>query len=164
MIKTTMTDDDAKDRLDKFLDAEDYALAVHEAGHAVVADALGAKVVSVEMFSTGGGKTDCEVFADDVKNLAVCVAGCRAEHALKARTPRSGKKSDFDTMRKLLSRFPEAERRAARAEGYRLANVKLQANADVLSRIAGALFARRFSAVARIEGNELAELLAGVSV
>jgi hypothetical protein len=46
-------------------------------------------------------------------------------------------------------------------KGYQLANVNLKANADVVSRIADALFARRFADRVRIEGDELAVLLAG---
>jgi hypothetical protein len=62
-------------------------------------------------------------------------------------------------MRKLLSHYPEADRRAARAEGYRLADVTIKAKVDVVQRIADALFARRFKDKARIEGNELDTLL-----
>jgi hypothetical protein len=56
---------------------------------------------------------------------------------------------------------PELERPAARAEGYRLADEKLKAKAVVVGSIADALFARRFTDKARIEGDELAALLAG---
>jgi hypothetical protein len=143
-------------------DADERALAVHEAGHAVVARALGADVVFVEIdVGTGNGGSRSSVFADNIKNLAVCVAGCRAEHAFGASSPRSTKKGDLRLMRTLLLCFPEAERRAARAKSYQLADVNLKANADVVSRIADALFARRFADRARIEGDELAVLLAG---
>ena len=64
----------------------------------------------------------------------------------------------------MLLCFPRPERRAARAKGYQLANVNLKANADVVSRIADALFTRRFADRARIEGDELAVLLAGAWV
>ena len=57
--------------------------------------------------------------------------------------------------------MPELERPAARAEGYRLADEKLKAKAVVVGSIADALFARRFPDKARIEGDELAALLAG---
>lgn len=68
---------------------------------------------------------------------------------------------DFRAMRKMLARIPEAERRAARAEGYRLADGMLKANADVVRRIADALLSRQFSFSARLDGAELAALLAG---
>jgi hypothetical protein len=88
------------------------ALTVHEAGHAVVARALGADVVIVEIdLTTGNGSSRLQDFSDHVNNLA----GCKAEHAFDARSSRRTK------MRKLLSELPEADRRAARAESYRLA-------------------------------------------
>jgi hypothetical protein len=52
------------------LDADERALAVHEAGHAVVARALGADVVFVEIdVGTGNGGSRSGVFADNIKNL-----------------------------------------------------------------------------------------------
>jgi hypothetical protein len=62
----------------------------------------------------------------------------------------------------LLFRFPETERLAALVEGFTLADVNLQANEQAVRDIAGALFERRFADVARIEGGELAGLLAEV--
>jgi hypothetical protein len=162
-MPVSMTDDDDKVALSNALDAEERALAIHEAGHTVVARALGADVVFVEIdIGTGNGWSQSRTFDDDVKNLAVCVAGCRAEHAFGASSPRATKKGDLKIMRKLLSHYTEADRRAARAEGYRLADVTLKANADVVHRIADALFARRFEDKARIEGDELDVLLAAV--
>lgn len=150
----SMTDDDD---IRNFLDAQDRALAVHETGHAVVAHALGAEVLFVEIdVGSGNGWTRSSEFADNIKNLAICVAGCRAEHALEAAALRKTKKADFRHMQKLLSRFPEAERRAARAEGYKLADVILKAKSDVVHRLAETLLACH-----RIEGEELAALLAG---
>lgn len=94
-----MEDEDdleAKAALDAFLDCEaradakNRALAVHEAGHTVVARALGAEIVFVEIdLVTGNGGSRSSTFDDDqIKNLAVCVAGCRAEHLLDARDRR----------------------------------------------------------------------------
>jgi hypothetical protein len=158
-------DDDGAEAFTNFFAAKARALAVHEAGHAAVAHGLGAEVCFVEIdVWTGNGWSRSRVFDDNVKNLAVCVAGCRAEHAFGASSPRGTKKGDLRDMRKLLSLFPEADhRRAARAEAYRLADVTLKANADIVHRIADALFARWDSADARIQGDELAELLAGAA-
>jgi hypothetical protein len=111
--------------------------------------------------ATGNGGSNSCTFDDDTKNIAVWVAGCRAEHAFSAPSPRSTKMGDFRAMRKLLARIPEAERRAARAEGYRLADEALRANADVVLRDADALLSRRFDFSARLEGEKLAALLAG---
>jgi hypothetical protein len=160
-------DDDDVELMHNWLEAMDRALAVHEAGHTVVARALGAHVLFVEIdLATGNGGSRSSTFDDDqIKNLAVCVAGCRAEHLLDApRSPRKTKMGDFRLMRELLSCLPEAERRAARAAGYRLADQTLKANARAVGRIADVLIARRWKAdttVVRIEGNELKALLGG---
>jgi hypothetical protein len=145
------------DDVTALLDAEDRALAVHEAGHAVVARALGAEVAFIEIdLGTGNGSSRSGDFADQIKNLAVCVAGCRAEHVLKEPAlGRKAKESDRKKMRKILSSLPEAERRAARAEGYRRAEAILMGNANVVRRIAHELRTRN----GRIEGDELSALL-----
>jgi len=158
-----MTDDEDAINEINALDADDRALAIHEAGHAVVARALGAEVVCVEIdVRTGNGGSRSSVFADNIKNLAVCVAGRKAEHAFAAlalRSTRTEERSthDLQQMENLLLRFPEAERYAARAASYRLAAENLTANADVVHRIADELLARE-----HIEGEELAGLLAAV--
>jgi hypothetical protein len=161
-----MTDDDDEADLHNFLHAQDHALAVHEAGHTVVARALGGGVVYVEMdLATGDGRSRSSKFVEPFANLAVCVAGCRAEHIFEVRSARSTKKGDFKEMRRLLSEIPKAERRAARAEGYRLADEILMANADIVRGLVEALMARRWSsedAVGRIEGVDLAALIAEV--
>jgi hypothetical protein len=159
-----MEDDDAE--LTDYLEAMDRALAVHEAGHTVVARALGAEVLFVEIdLATGNGGSRSSTFDDDqIKNLAVCVAGCRAEHLLDAHKLRKTKIGDFRLMRELLARLPGPDRRAARAAGYRLADEILQAKADIVCRIADELLARRWKAdttVVRIEGDELIALLGG---
>jgi hypothetical protein len=174
---TAHNNDDESDslqvKLDNFLYAEARALAIHEAGHAVVARALGANVVSVVVNfrsrdRTGDGKTTTSgEFADHTKNLAVCVAGCRAEHTFESFTPRKMKKGDYRQIRRLLlQHFAVTKRRAARAKGYRDADETLTENRAVVLGLADALLARRsnakIGAKARIEGAELAVLLAGV--
>jgi len=159
-----MEDDEAD--LHNWPEAMDRALAVHEAGHTAVARALGAEVVFVEIdLATGNGGSRSSMFDDNqIKNLAVCVAGCRAEHLLGAHSPRKTKIGDFRIMRDLLGRVPEAERRAARAAGYGLADETLEANADAVRRIADELLDRRWKAdtsVVRIDGSELVVLLSG---
>jgi hypothetical protein len=160
-----MEDDDEAD-LHNWIEDMDRALAVHEAGHTVVARALGAEIVFVEIdLATGNGGSRSSTFDNDqIKNLAVCVAGCRAEHLLDAHSLRKTKIGDFRLMRELLARVSEAERRAARAAGYRLADETLKANADAVRRIADELLARRWKAdsiVVRIDGDELIVLLGG---
>jgi len=72
-----MDDDDAITKLNNFLKIEARAFAVHEAGHAVVAWALGGDVLFVEIDSLtlDDGKARSSVFDDNIKNLAVCLAG-----------------------------------------------------------------------------------------
>jgi hypothetical protein len=127
-----------------FLDADDRALALHEAGHAIVAHELGAKVVFVQLkMKTACGLTGTEKeFADDAKNLAVCVAGCMAEHVFAKPRRSETHKGDFRKMLELLRRQPEGKRRAALAGAYRRASKKLRANTDAAHRIADVLLDR----------------------
>lgn len=163
-----MGDDDECVDIRHPLDTADYALAVHEAGHAVVACALGAEVLFVEIdLNTGGGSTCANRFTEASENLAVHAAGGRAEQLITAPTPKSNKKCDHRMMRQELMRLPKSERRAALAEGYRLADqkLKLKANAAVVRKIAKRLFDRKPAAAdgkPRIKGDELAALLAEV--
>jgi hypothetical protein len=175
-----MTDDLDTVNVSKALDAAERALTIHEAGHAVVAHALGADLVLVEVYVSrpnpddgkmGGGKT-CfrEPFIDDTKSLAVCVAGYKAELAFAADEQRLAKMferegrlaGDSKQMQELLSRFPEAQQLAALVEGFRLADMNLQANEQAVRDIADALIERRFADAARIESDELAAFLAEV--
>jgi hypothetical protein len=142
------------DEVAALLDAQDRALMVHEAGHAVVARALGAEVRFIAIdIRTGNGSSHSSDFADQINNLTVCVAGCKAEIVLGERAaPRNTKRSDFRKMREILSRLPEGERRAARAEGYRRAEAILTGNANLVRGIATEL---RDAQNGRIEGDEL---------
>jgi len=172
-----MVDDEDTITVRNALDAEERALTVHEAGHAVVAHALGAVLVLVEVYVShpnpqdgkmGGGKTCCrEPLSDDVKSLAVCVAGYKAELAFAADEQRLANMfaregrlaGDSKQMQELLLRFPEGERLAALVKSFGLADEKLKANERAVRKIADALFERRFADSARIEGDELAALL-----
>ncbi|MGJ4899443.1 hypothetical protein ACQR2B_31015 [Bradyrhizobium oligotrophicum] len=156
--------EDAERTLNNFLNAEARPYAVHEAGHAVVARALGGDVLLVEMdsFTHNGGKMDCRTLFTVVEDLAVCIAGCGAEHLLDARTSRAAKAGDRARVRKLLAPLPEAEGCAALAEAYRLANEKLMANADGLRMIADELMRKSIKdRVVRIERDQLLLLLDG---
>ncbi|THD70262.1 MAG: hypothetical protein E7813_08890 [Bradyrhizobium sp.] len=157
-----MTNDADTIALSKALDADERAAAIHEAGHAVVAHALGADVSFVEMdLGTGNGASCSRNLGDNSKTLAVLVAGYKAELAVAAHELNLSKmlaahavrpKRDYQQMQELLLRLPELERLAVLVEGFTLADEKLKANADVVNRIADALFARRFEDKARIEG------------
>lgn len=167
----SMSDDADKIAVSNALDADERAAAIHEAGHAVVAHALGADVLFVEMdVGTGNGASCSRDLGDNSKTLAVIVAGYKAELAVAAHELNVSKMfaahavrptGDYQQMQELLLRLPELERLPALVEGFRLADEKLKANADVVSSIADALFARRFADKARVDGDELAALLAG---
>lgn len=167
-----MTKDEDTVSVSIALDADERAAAIHEAGHAVVAQALGADVSFVEMdVGTGNGASCSRALGDNSKTLAVLVAGYKAELAfathelmlsnmLTAHAVRP--QHDYQQMQELLLRLPEMERLAALVEGFKLADEKLKANVVIVHRIADALFSRRFEDKARIEGNELDVLLADV--
>jgi hypothetical protein len=150
------------------IDADDRALALHEAGHAVVAHATKRQVKWIEVrFASGGGKTETgseEITID--KALAICFAGSHSEKLFGVATAQIAIRCEDDVRveQRLLAVLPERERLDTCAKGYRLADVILKANADVVRRIAEELLARRWKsadAVVRIEGNELATLLGG---
>jgi hypothetical protein len=166
MTETPIEDDEARDieLINNYIDARDRALAVHEAGHTVVAHAFGAQVSFVEInLMTRNGASNSSTFGDQVKNIAVCVAGCRAEYLLDAHGLRRSKIGDYRLLRKMLLDLPERERRVSRAEGYRLADETLKANVDIVRRVADELMRLRGSDegnIVRIDGDKLAALLA----
>ena len=95
-----------------------------------------------------------------MEDLAVCIAGCGAEHLLGARTPKTAKASDRKRARKLLSQLSESVSRAAMAEAYRLADEKLTAHEDDVRKIADE-FLHKWRVpdhTVRIERDELIEL------
>jgi hypothetical protein len=142
----------------------DYPLAVHEAGHAVVAHKLGAFVESVQIdVGTGNGECRWRTFdvADQARNLAVCVAACAAERLLDARTHRDVKKDDRATVKEILSGLSIAESFAVLAAGYEQARETLTTHANVVRKVADELVARRTGTIVRIKGSELIELLDG---
>src|SRR5947209_2120873 len=79
------------------LDADDRALAIHEAGHAVVAQALGAEVAFVQLkMSTADGLTGlADELAQVTKKLAVCLAGSGAELIYAAARQTATKQGDY---------------------------------------------------------------------
>jgi hypothetical protein len=166
-----MEDDDLADTLNKFLHAEHRPVALHEAGHAVVAHALGVKVKAIVVdFAVKGGRicTPGQEVIELEQNLAICMAGCRAERRFNARTKRTAKDDDFAKMRALLETVSEMkDRHAALSDGYALVNAILNDNIAVVSGIACALLARRgvgvnYTTSVCIEDDELGLLLAEV--
>jgi hypothetical protein len=117
----------------------------------------------MDSFAQDGRKIGCKPFADTIEDLAVSVAGCRAERLLGARTPRNAKRADIEHMRKRLSPLSETDRRSALTAAFRLADEKLKQHGDDVHTVVDELM-RRWSVkvrVARIERNTLIELLGG---
>jgi ATP-dependent Zn protease len=151
------------------IDAEDRALAFHEAGHAVVARAVGRQVkwVEVRFGPPGGGKTETdneEITIDKV--LAICVAGSRSEEVFGVATPQITIRCEDDAgmEQRVLALLPDQIRLVTRAKGYRLADTILNANPDAVHRIVDALLSRRWidaNTAVRIERDELIALLDG---
>ncbi len=151
-----MVDDDDED-VSARLNAEERGAAVHEAGHAVVAHAFKVTIKAVYIALGGGGMDTGGEQIDITENLAICIAGGKAEQIFNASThSKSAKCGDFRTVRRLLLHkdLAQSERRRIHAEGHRLAEQKLRDIAEVVQRLAGALFAHH-----RIEGAELTTLL-----
>jgi hypothetical protein len=162
MTETPMEDAHDIELINNYLEARYRALAAHEAGHTVVAHALGAQVLFVEIdLVTRDGASRSSTFDDQTKNIAVCVAGCRAEHLLGTYGLRRSKIGDYRLLRKLLSNLPDRERRPARVEGYRLADETLKTNVEIVRRLADELMRQRWSegVVVRIDGDQLSALL-----
>lgn len=130
-MPVSMTDDADKIAVSNALDADERAAAIHEAGHAVVAHALGADVSFVETdVGTGNGVSCSRNLGDNSKTLAVLVAGYKAEVAFAAHELNLSKmlaahavrpKLDYQQMQEPLLRLPEVERLAAlvKALGWR---------------------------------------------
>jgi ATP-dependent Zn protease len=151
------------------IDAEDRALAFHEAGHAVVARAVGRQVkwVEVRFGPPGAGKTETdneEITIDRV--LAICVAGSRSEEVFGVTTPQITIRceDDVEMERRVLALLPDQMRLVTRAKGYRLADTILKAKPDAVHRIVDALLSRRWidaNTPVRIGRDELIALLDG---
>lgn len=121
------------------------SVAIHEAGHAVVALALGLKVARVEIVHDDhSGGTDVEN-ADDlplVDRIAICVAGMNAAEMFDA--PPSHELADFGDHGQvvtLLSDIDEAEGDALRGRGHQRAWDLLKLHAKSVEDIAAQLLA-----------------------
>jgi hypothetical protein len=126
-------------------DAGLRGVAYHEAGHAVVALALGLRVERVQIFGVDLGKTD--VAPTDhlplVDRLAIAVAGIDANHMFKA--PMSMRASNGDRARvwELVKHLPKAESDAARNKGHERSWKLLKAHVPSVEHIAAELLAHR---------------------
>jgi hypothetical protein len=134
-----LTEDSSDRDLSAYLDAEDRALAIHEAGHAVVALALNLHIRRVALDNVGGGSVNCATSADRIERIAMCAAGWKAEQRFGTPTPMSKKRDDVRKMCADLAQLPLLQRRAARLQGFKLAEEKIRVSTVRLIRIADAL-------------------------
>jgi len=121
-------------------------VAFHEAGHAVVALALGLHVARVEIFHEDcSGGTDV-AGADRlplVDRIAICVAGMNANHMFKAPSHELAAFQDHALIYNLISDIAEAEGDALRDKGHQRAWDLLKAHARSVEHIAAWLLAER---------------------
>ncbi|MFO1108247.1 MAG: hypothetical protein U1E61_03575 [Bradyrhizobium sp.] len=132
--------------------------AFHEAGHAVVASALGLIVSRIEI---GIGGDDAKGEADIqnahglplVDQLAICAAGIEAQAIFAAPTHAGAGWGDYGQMIELLGDIDDETSEILRMAGHRKAYKLLKIQTEKVRRIADALLASH-----RIAGDELIAL------
>jgi hypothetical protein len=115
--------------------------AYHEAGHAVVATALGLVVTTVEIRADGGGKTTTIPLLELCieQQVAVCLAGDAPMHS-RARL------LDWYEVDKLLASLDAPLRLATEQSAYRLAEALLTKHKEQVVRVAEYLMVHRTTA------------------
>jgi hypothetical protein len=120
--------------------------AYHEAGHAVVALALGLKVARVEIFDAdNSGGTDVWN-ADHLPiedRVAICAAGMNATHMFEAPMHELASFGDHALIMNLLADVAEAEGDVLRDNGHQRAWDLLKVHAHSVEDIAAQLLAHR---------------------
>ena len=121
-------------------------VAYHEAGHAVVALALGLCVARVEIFAEdNSGGTDIADAGDLplVDQIAVCLAGINANHMFKAPSHDLADFGDHVRVSNLVEDLTEAEGDVLRENGHQRAWDLLEDHARAVDDIAARLIAER---------------------
>lgn len=121
-------------------------VAYHEAGHAVVALALGLHVAGVEIFAednSGRAEVAPSGHLTLVDRLAICLAGINANEMFDAEMHELAGFQDHVMVMKLVSSIPEAEGDVLREQGHQRAWDLLKANAESVHDIARQLLADR---------------------
>ncbi|MCP3471652.1 hypothetical protein NLM33_15095 [Bradyrhizobium sp. CCGUVB1N3] len=121
-----------------------YGCAVHEAGHAVVAWALGVRVrkivVGVKGDETAGrAETDPANHLPLSDQIAICAAGSDAQFMLAAPTNDNAAMMDMTEIRELIEDCKEAEGDALRYEGFKRSRALLELHRTLVERLALAL-------------------------
>jgi len=133
--------------------------AYHEAGHAVVATALGLTVGRIEIARNGDdakGAADIEDAArlPLVDQLAICAAGMEAQKMFEAPTHDIAGVGDYGLMFNLLDEYDETERRMFIEAGHQRACELIRLHTNAVGRVARALLAD-----GKIENAAVRELL-----
>ena len=105
---------------------EDHRIgcAYHEAGHAVVANALGLKIGRIEIAIDGDdAKGGCDIEAEQshlsiIDKIAICAAGIEAQLLFDAPTHEYAGLSDHGKIRELVSNLADHEGDAIRELGH----------------------------------------------
>jgi ATP-dependent Zn protease len=121
--------------------------AYHEAGHAVVAWCLGLEVQSINIRlddASGSAVIGRAEHLALVDQIAVTVAGAKAEHIFQQETHELGIYGDMGMLVTLLDEIPEPEARQLRQDGYRRAHELLVAHKDKVTRLAQRLVEVQF--------------------
>ncbi|MBR1169148.1 hypothetical protein [Bradyrhizobium liaoningense] len=134
--------------------------AYHEAGHAVVARALGLAVGSVEIaIDDDDAKGAAEIEKDSSLSLldqvAICAAGLEAQKLFDAPTHRGAGWGDYGMMVKLLEGLEEDEQLKMMHQGHKRAFDLVSVHRAKVERLALALIEKK-----RLGANEVASLLA----
>ncbi len=134
-------------------------VAYHEAGHAVVAWALGVPVGTVhvrESDASGGTDIGATDHLTRIERIALCYAGYAAEKVFGYPAHEQAPFDDRWMILNLLAGIPENKHRAFRDAGYNLARTCLEANRSKVI-----FLAERLVEHGRVERAEFLRLMNG---
>jgi len=124
-----------------------YSTAVHEAGHVIVAWALGLKTRKMAIGINGddtAGAAEIEESSHlpSVDQIAICSAGADAQRMFNAPTHDVAAFSDMVKILNVVDELAEAEGEALRYAGYRRSKEILELHRATVERLAQALAER----------------------
>jgi len=131
--------------------------AYHEAGHIVVAWALGLKVGATAIGINGDDSAGCSEIEDGkplplVDNIAVCAAGLESQSVFSAPTHRYAGATDEAKIIDMMEDLDEESRSARRNDGYQRAHELIKAHAAKVEHIAKNLLAKGSLNQAEVRG------------
>jgi ATP-dependent Zn protease len=129
------------------INSDEMGAAYHEAGHAVVAWALGLKVGQLAIAIGGDdAKGSADIEHDHaspmIDRIALCVAGIDAQELFEAPTHEYAGMGDFGKVNELLEGFDEIAGLDLRRAGYQKARELLTTHKDKVVLLAKALMDR----------------------